>query len=161
MLPIACARAAPPSESPWAYAHFGAGSFIWPSAPPSLLSPVMVPSLSCGSRPPGFSLLWCSPPQPMSYRPLAHGAQLFSPSGCPHTASPSPLPGTDLWSLSLSAQPPAQASQAVVFGMLVQMICAALTLLCCSQASWCTFLGDFEVPPTRLIFLSVRWLPRM
>ena len=43
----------------------------------------------------------------------------------------------------------------------VQMICAALTLLRCSQSSCCTFLGNFEVPLTRLIFLSVKWLPRM
>ena len=43
----------------------------------------------------------------------------------------------------------------------VQMICAALTLLCHSQSSCCTFLSDFEVPLTWLIFPSVRCLPRM
>lgn len=31
---------------------------------------------------------------------------LPSPLGCLHTANPSPLPVTDLWSLSFSAQPP-------------------------------------------------------
>ena len=35
-----------------------------------------------------------------------HGTLLLSPLGCLHTANPSPLPGTDLQSLSLSAQPP-------------------------------------------------------
>ena len=35
-----------------------------------------------------------------------------------------------------------------------------LTLLCCSQSSCWAFICDFEVPPTRLIFPSVRWLPR-
>ena len=54
-------------------------------------------------------LLW---DQTSSWVPLAvvHysptiGTLLPSPSGCLHTANPSPLPGTDLWSLSLSAQP--------------------------------------------------------
>ena len=55
---------------------------------------------------------------------------------------------------------PAWASQAVVSGPVVQMIYVALILLCCSQSSCCAFLGDFEVSPTWLIFLSVRWPPR-
>ena len=37
---------------------------------------------------------------------IAHGAPLLSPSGCLHTAIPSPVPGTDLQGLSLSNQPP-------------------------------------------------------
>ena len=120
-------------------------------------SPTMVPCLSCGSRPsPRFSLLWRSPSQLMAYHSPAHGTLLLSPLGYLPTASPSPLPGTDLQSLTLSTQPPA-----VVSGAVVQMICAALTLLCCSQFSCCAFLSDFEVPPTQLIFLSVRWLPRV
>ena len=84
-----------------------AGSFLWPSAPPPLPSLTMVPCLSCGSGPsPRFPLPWHSPTQPMAYQSPACGALLLSPSCCPHIAIPSPLPGTDLWSLSLSSQPP-------------------------------------------------------
>ena len=39
-------------------------------------------------------------------------------------------------------------------------MCAALTLLCPSQSSCCTFLSDFEVRPSRLISPLVRWLPK-
>ena len=69
-------------------------------------SPTMAPCLSCGSGPsPGFPLLWSSPPQPMVYHTPACNALLLSHSGCPHTASHSPFPWADLWSLSLSVQP--------------------------------------------------------
>lgn len=54
---------------------------------------------------------------------------------------------------------PGQASQAVVFEPVVQMICEALTLLCCSQSSWCAFLGNFEVPRTWLIFRQLGGFP--
>lgn len=47
---------------------------------------------------------------------------------------------------------PARASQAVVSGPVFQRVCAALTLLCCSQSSCCVFLSDFEVPPTQRVF---------
>ena len=67
------------------------------------------------------------------------------------------------WPLEPESQHPAPAwaSQAVVSWPVVQMICVALTLLCCPQSNCCTFLRDFEVLPTWLIFPSVRWLPRM
>ena len=49
----------------------------------------------------------------------------------------------------------------MVIGVVVQMICVALTLLCPLQSSCCTFLGDFEVPLAQLISPLVRWLPRI
>ena len=105
--PVACARAAPPSESPWACAHSSAGSFLWWSTPPLLPSPTMAPCLSCRSgSSPVFSLPWRSPPQPVAYHFPTGGTLLLSSSGCPHRASPSPLLGTDLQSLSLSTQAP-------------------------------------------------------
>ena len=139
-----------------------AGSFLWHL--PLLLSasPTMAPCLSCRSGPsPRFPLPWHSPPQPVLYHSPARGALLLSPSGCPHTASPSPLPRTDLWSLNLSAQPLTECLGLVVSGLVVQLICVALTLLFCSQSRCCDFLRDFEVLLTRLIFPSARWLPRM
>ena len=78
----------------------------------------------------------------------------------PH-AIPSPLPWADLRSLSLSTQPPTPGVSGCGVQPVVQMVCEALTLLCCSQSSCCTFLGDIEVPTIQLIFLSVRWLRRM
>ena len=77
----------------------------------------------------------------------------------PH-AIPSPFPRTNLWSLSLSTQPYPSVSGCVV-QVVVKIIFVALILFCYSQSSCCTFLGNFEVPPTWLIFPSVRWLPRM
>ena len=50
---------------------------------------------------------------------------------------------------------PTRASHAVMYRPVVQMVCADLTLLCCSQSSCYTFLGDFEVLPTQLIFCQV------
>ena len=76
--------------------------------PPLLLwsSPTVVPCLSRRSGPsPGFPLPWLSTPQPLVYYSPTCGALLLGPLSCLHTTSPSPLTGTDLWSLSLSAQP--------------------------------------------------------
>ena len=86
-----------------------ARSFLWRSAPP----PLFLPSS-------GALLLLCVPVQNFSQVlsavvfhsqaygiPFpAHGTLHLIPLGCLHTANPSPLPGTDLWSLSFSAQPP-------------------------------------------------------
>ena len=105
--PIACARDAPPMR---AHRHVHAPvQGVSYSSPLLLLSPssTVVPCLSCGSRPsPGFPLPWHSPAQPMIYRSPICGSLLLSPLSSLHTCSPSPLPGTDLWSLSISAQPP-------------------------------------------------------
>lgn len=77
--------------------------------PPLFLlpSPPMVPCFSCGPRPPPrFPLPWHSTPQTVAHHSPAHGTLLLCPSGCPHTANPSPLLRTDLQSLSLNAQSP-------------------------------------------------------
>ena len=131
---------------------------------PSLLlssSPTMAPCFSCGPRPPPrFALLWCSNSQPIAHHSQINGTLLLSSSGCPHTASPSPLPGTDLCSLSQHPAP-APTSQSVVSRVVVQMTCVALTPLCPPQSSCCSILIDFEVPLSQLISPSVRWLPRV
>ena len=131
------------------------------------------PSSSCHPQqwrlasPVGADLLPCSlchgiplPPASTWRSFPACGTLFLRPLGCLHTANPSRLPGTDLQILKSQPPAPVRASQAAVSGLVVQMICAALTLLCCSQSSCCTFLGNFEVPVTWLIFPSVRWLPR-
>ena len=106
-----------------------------------------VSCFSCGPRP----LLFFSP---------ANGKLLPSPSGCLHRANPSPLPKTDLWSLS-QCLVLARASQTVVSGTVLQMICAPLALLCPPQSSCCAFLSDFEVPSSLIFSLCFRWLPRV
>ena len=154
--PIACIRVTAPSESP--LARMQGDSY---GGPPLYLSPspTMMPCFSCGPRPfPRFSLPRHSTPQPIAHCFPACGTALLSPLGCPHTANPNPLPGTDLRSLSLSAQPPPKCLSCGVQGG-VHMIC--VTLLCPSQSSSCAFLSDFAVPLSWLISLSVRWLPRV
>ena len=47
-----------------------------------------------------------SAPQPVVFGSPSCGAPLPSPSGCLHPPNPSHLPRTELWSLSLSDQPP-------------------------------------------------------
>ena len=55
---------------------------------------------------PRFLLLWLSMPQPLAYHSPTCGALFPSHLGCLQAAKPSPLPGTDLWNISLSTQPP-------------------------------------------------------
>ena len=83
----------------------------------------------------------------MVFPGLACGALLLSPSCHPHF-SPKDCP------LEPESQCPAPTllSQAVVSRPVVQMLCAALTLLCSSQSSCCTFLSNLHVPLTQLIF---------
>ena len=128
---------------------------LWRSTPP----PVALPNNGA------LLLLWA---QTSSWIPLSvalyapvNGALLHSPSGCLQTANPSPLPGTNFWSLSLNVQPLTEHLRLWCLGMVVQMVCVALTLLFPSQPSGYAFLGDFEVPLSQLISPSVRWLPRM
>ena len=91
----ACARATPPSESLQAQEPgvFYGGLTLLLSP-----SPTIAPCLSCGK-----DLL--PVPSAMAYHFSAHCTLLLSPLGCLHTANPSPLLGTDLWSLSHSTQP--------------------------------------------------------
>ena len=99
---LACTRSTPSSES----LHAPAQGDSYGGLPLLSPSPTMAPCFSCGPRcPPRFPLSWRSTPQPTAQCLPAQGTTLLSLSGCPHTASPSPLPGTDLWSLSLSSQP--------------------------------------------------------
>ena len=122
-------------------------------------SPTMAPCFSCGLRPsPGFLLPCHSTPQPIAHCSSTLGTLLLSLSGCPHRAKPSPLPRTHTES---QCPAPTRASQAMVSMEVVQMICPSLTLLYPPQSSFCTFLSNFEVPPSQLISLLVRWLPRM
>ena len=67
-----------------------------------------------------------------------HSTLLLILSCCPHTATPSPLPGADLWSLSLSTQF-LPSSQAVVSRVVVQMVHETLTLLGPLQSHYCSF----------------------
>ena len=97
---------------------------------------------------------WVSPA--VAFRSPAGGTPLPSPSGCLHTANPSPLLGTDLWSLSLSAQVPPERLRLGYPGRWCGCICAALALLCPPQSSCCTFLGNSEVSASQLISPSVR-----
>ena len=119
---------------------------------PLLLSPssTMASCLSCRSRPsPRFPLLWHSPSQPSC------GALLLSPLGCLHTTNPSPIPGTDLWSLMSASKPCPSISGCGVQAGGSDDLCSSYSALL-SQSSCCAFLGDFEVQITQLIFLSVR-----
>ena len=104
-LQVACTSAAS-SASPRAGTRAGEQG-VSNGGPLLLLSssPTMVPCLSCGSTPPGVPLPLLSTPQPLGYHSPTCGILLLSPLGCHHTANPSPLPGTDLQSLSPSAQP--------------------------------------------------------
>ena len=93
-------------------------------SPPLLLlpSPTMAPCYSCGPGPPsGFPCLWCSAPQSLVHHSLAH-------LGCLHTANPSPLPATDLWSLSLSVQPLPKCLRLWCPGVVVPMVFVAFSL---------------------------------
>ena len=91
LLPKACARGVPTCAC--------TGSFLW-------RLPFSSPLPINGALP----LLWAQTssrvPSGVASHSPARGTAHLSPSGCRHTATPSPLPGTHLRSLSLSAQPP-------------------------------------------------------
>ena len=82
--------------------HSGAQGFFY-GGPPLLLSPYQhwhLVSPAPGSLCCGFPL-----PSPYHIAPSTRVTLLPSPLGCLHTINPSPLPGTNLWSLGLGAQP--------------------------------------------------------
>ena len=146
MIAIACAIGALPFESD------GGKRVLWWSAPPPLTLPTSGTLL----------LLWAQTsslvPSAVALCSPAHGAPLPGPSGCPHAVGPSPLPGTDLWSLSLRAQPPPEH---------LRLWCPAQwcrwsgqLLLCFALLSPAAALFSATLRPLWLISPSVRWLPR-
>ena len=125
---------------------------LW-STPPLLPSPTMclLPQAQNSSQVP-FSVVIHTP---------ALGALCPSTSGCLHRVNLSPLWGTDLQSLTHSAQPPSKH---------LRLWCpsrwywwSVLFFLCFSLLSLAAgaFLWSFEVPPSWLISLSVRWVPKV
>ena len=126
-----------------------------------------IPMVVCPSfsRPPNngsLLLLWAQTSSEvssaMAFCSLAHGAMLPRPSGCLHTANPSPLLGIELRSVNLSAQPLLKHLSLWCLVAVVQIVCVAHILLC-PRSSCCAFLGNFEVPPSWQISPSIRWLP--
>ena len=148
MPPISCARATPPSVGLWSCAYSVVGSCLW--CPPLLLSPS-----------PAVALYLSWVPSDMAFPSPAHGTLLLSPSGCPHTTNPSPLPGNDLQSLSLSTQPPPEHLRLWClcqwFRWFVRLSLCFLVL----NPAAILFSGILEFPLTQLIFPLVRWLLRV
>ena len=98
---------------------------------------------NCGGLPP--------PPVDHAWRDPSHLAHIWGVvKGVPSCRI--------LQNLSLSTQPPSK-HHTVLSEPVVQMICAAPSLLCCLQSSCYYFLGDFEVPPTQLIFCQLDGFP--
>ena len=135
--PIAYSRGTPPGNSHLCRERYSYGSPPLSSCPPQ--------QWHLG-YPLGPDLSWV--PSTLAFGSPACGIPLPSPSGCLHTANPSALPGTNLWSLSLSAQPRPEHLRQWSPGVVVQVICVALTLFCPPQSILCTFLHDFEVHPS-------------
>ena len=137
---VACARSAPPSESPCIHREIPMSVCSssphlpqqWWLASPEGPDLLLVPSAVAFT------------PRSIAYHTPVCGTLLPSSSGCLPTPNPSSFPGTDLQSLSL-CQAPTRAYQTVVSRSVVQMICMFLILLCSPQSNCCTFLGDVEV----------------
>ena len=100
----------------------------------------------------GFSLfLWAQASShtlsPVTFGSPAHRALLpIAPSGCVHTANPSPLPGTDFQSLSLSAQPSPECLRYGVPGSGTDGLCSSLSALSSSVQLLCFFLEALRFP---------------
>ena len=121
-------------------------------------SPTTAPCFSYTPRPPpGFPLPWRFAPQPVAHSSPACGTLLISPSGCLHTANHSPLPGTDLWSLSLSAQPPPEHLRLWCPGWWCNhfLICLSSSLACenCESKDYVEFPGGLAVSDPALSLL--------
>lgn len=116
--------------------------FLWrsysssscPSPKRHLSSPV-----DLGLFPYSLPRLWCSVPPPVVHC-------LPRPSGCPHTASLSPLPGTDLWSLSLRAQPPPTCLRLWFLGQRYQWSVRLSLVFSLLSLAVALFSQGFEVP---------------
>ena len=108
--------------------------FLWWSHPSSSHPPnkgtLLLLETKASSHSPSAVVL-CSPD---------HGTALPSPSGCLHAANTSPPPGTDLQILSPSTQHPPDCLRLWSLGVVVPMVCVALSLLCPPWSSCCAFL---------------------
>ena len=137
----------------------GAQGVFYGSGLPLLLSP---PQQWCLISPVGVDLLpcslclWLSTPQPLVYHfphPWCTAPRLL---GCLHTSNTSPLPGNDLWSLSLITQPPPKLLRlwclrqwfrwSVLLSLCFLVLRPAVVL---SSASWKSL---------QLCYISVGWL---
>ena len=109
----------------------------------SCMGPSFIP-YSCGSP---LSSPWHTTPEPL---------RLI------HTGNPSPLPGTDLQSLSLNVHALPEHLRLCCSGVVVPMVYSSLSLLWPLLSRCCAFPQDIEVPsPSLLISLSVRWPPKV
>ena len=117
-------------------------------------SPTMAPCFSCGPRPlPRFPQLWSSAPQPMLHHSLAPQAVSTQP-----TLVLSPELTSRTWVSVPSPNP--SISGCDVWGGGADDLCSSYSALP-PQSSCYPFLCNFEVPPSWLISLLVRWLPRI
>ena len=137
----------------WESMHVQRKIFLWQSTPVPLALPNSGTLLLLQAQISSWD------PLAVMFHTPALGTPLPSPSSYLHTSNPSPLSGTHLWSPSLSAQPPSKHLRLWCSGSWVPILCVALSLLCLPQSSCSIFLWGFEVPPSWLISLSVRWLP--
>ena len=128
---VACARGTPPSESPCVCRErYSYGS------PPLFLSTStkMAPCFSCRPRHlPGFPQLCYSAPQLVVHCSLASQAVSTQPILVLSTKLTPP-------EVNLNAQPLPKYLRLWYLGMVVQMICVAVTLLCPPQSSSYAFL---------------------
>ena len=124
--PVACTRGV---HCPVAQARGG----LLPIAPPSESLSTCRERYSYGCLPflllPSTTMALCFPVgTDLILGSPALGALILSSSGCVHTANHCPLPGTDLWSLSLSAQPPSECHRLLYLGRWYQW--SVLLYLC-------------------------------
>ena len=121
--PVACARGSPLPES----SHMNKKIFLWWSAP----SPLTLLNSSA------LLLLWAQTSSWLLSAVVFHcpscDAPLPSPSGSLYTSNPSPLQGTDFWSLNLSTQPLPECLRLWCLGAVLSTVCTALSLLCPPQ----------------------------
>lgn len=127
----------------------GAWSFLWVHPCPSL------PQQWCLASRVGWPFSWI--PSALAFLSSACAAQLLSPSGCPHMPASVLSPGLPSGARVSAPSPCLRISG---WGVPASGSDAALTLLCLPQSSCCAFRGDFEIPPSQLISLSVSCLPR-
>lgn len=136
------------SSEPGAWAALVPGASFGSTHAPPFPSNGAWPLVWVGPSP-GFPLPWHSSPQPVLHSCLAPQAV----PTCQPQSSPQDSP------LEPESQHPARL-RISGWGVPASGSDAALTLLCLPQSSCCAFRGDFEIPPSQLISLSVSCLPR-